>query len=328
MLSRLRNLFSAQAASEAAPVFPDVDPAEIDGFLFTDEGLSRINWEAANAWIEANPARGRPQDLRRAIVGALLTRTAGELSTPHRAWRSPNVEGLSPDREPLVRGLTKVAETSYRVLSRDLAIIRGAGPIPPIAIIAISPLESYVDFIAHYYPDSGEFTSGGVYLRGVRDGGPDTFPTIALPILPNADFANAIAHELTHHALAECNLPLWVEEGFTQMFEERIVGYSAFTLDAEMVAATAPAGPLRRLTSFSRATRSTRPSMTCRSSRTTSRSGSCVPNSHAAPGCSSSSPRRAADRTKRRRRRRCSASRAKTWCGACSRGKGERVVRG
>jgi len=44
-----------------------------------------------------------------------------------------------------------------------------------------------------------------------------------------------IAHELTHHALHDAQLPLWVEEGITQMMEERVTGQTNFKLDRQML---------------------------------------------------------------------------------------------
>lgn len=166
-------------------------------------------------------------------MGQLFDRMCAVLPRVHRCWSTLNAECITPDRESIVRGVGTIAETSFKVLSRDLAVIRGSAAIPPIAIVGLEPLSSYVDFTSHYYPDSGEFaSSAGVYLRG----DPTTFPILALPLLPDANFGNVISHELTHHALVECNLPLWVEEGLTQMFEERVVGYSHFVINAEMVA--------------------------------------------------------------------------------------------
>jgi hypothetical protein len=47
--------------------------------------------------------------------------------------------------------------------------------------------------------------------------------------------ASTIAHELTHHALASLSLPVWAEEGLTQMMEERVTGQTSFRIDREMV---------------------------------------------------------------------------------------------
>jgi hypothetical protein len=58
---------------------------------------------------------------------------------------------------------------------------------------------------------------------------------LAVAVLRESDFASVVAHELTHHALAGCGLPIWIEEGLTQMFEERVTGYTHFTVNIELV---------------------------------------------------------------------------------------------
>ncbi len=117
-------------------------------------------------------------------------------------------------------------------MARCCKVVRDDAPIPPIALVAIEPKESYIDFTNSYFPDEGAFaTSGGLYLNE----GEDAFPLIAISAATRHACEAAAAHELTHHALRGARLPLWVEEGFTQMMEERVVGASNFTLNSEMV---------------------------------------------------------------------------------------------
>jgi hypothetical protein len=58
---------------------------------------------------------------------------------------------------------------------------------------------------------------------------------IVLPLQVNHGFEETIAHELTHHALKELGLPLCLEEGLTQMMEERITGRTHFRVTHELI---------------------------------------------------------------------------------------------
>lgn len=58
---------------------------------------------------------------------------------------------------------------------------------------------------------------------------------IILPMQMKHDVDSTIAHELTHHALSELNLPAWMEEGFTQMMEERVTSVYNFTVNHELL---------------------------------------------------------------------------------------------
>jgi hypothetical protein len=92
--------------------------------------------------------------------------------------------------------------------------------------------EDYISFTAHYHPEEGEWaTSGGCYINH----GSECFPIIVTHAGARWSLELTVAHELTHHFLHDHGLPLWVEEGFTQMMEERVTGYTSFKLDREMM---------------------------------------------------------------------------------------------
>ncbi|MEM7234204.1 MAG: hypothetical protein AAF517_18645, partial [Planctomycetota bacterium] len=68
--------------------------------------------------------------------------------------------------------------------------------------------------------------SGGVYLE-------DGYSHFALNHSEPSSQEFTLVHELTHVCLAGCPLPLWLEEGITQLTEEAILGYSGFTMNRE-----------------------------------------------------------------------------------------------
>jgi hypothetical protein len=118
------------------------------------------------------------------------------------------------------------------MIADALGPIRGAGPIPLAVVIALRKSEDYYSFISRFYPEEGEFgTSGGVYINE----GEPSVPVIAMPVNTKHAVEQTLAHELTHHALRGLELPLWVEEGLTQMMEERVTGYTSFTMNQELL---------------------------------------------------------------------------------------------
>lgn len=166
-------------------------------------------------------------------MAACLDELRDSLRHDHRRWRSANVEGLAPLDGLAGPAAAAAAERAFAGLKADLRPIRGTGPIPRIAIVLIEPVESYVDFTASYFPDEGAFaTSGGLYLNE----GTEAFPLIAVASSTRHAVPAVVVHELTHHALHGCGLPLWAEEGLTQMMEERHAGHVAFGLDRERIA--------------------------------------------------------------------------------------------
>jgi hypothetical protein len=104
--------------------------------------------------------------------------------------------------------------------------------MPELGIIVFAGKDDYISFTCRFYAEEGEWaTSGGCY----HNEGGVSLPLIITHAGSKWSLEMTIAHEMTHHLLEPFNLPLWVEEGFTQMMEERVTGYNNFKLDREMV---------------------------------------------------------------------------------------------
>lgn len=201
-------------------------------FMFTTlHGIPQPDWGAAEMWLarQPGPESQRP-NLKRAIAAAWLDEVRDALTIDHRRWRHAQVEGLGPleDRGAVI--VAEAADRSIGIIEKALLPIRGQSPMPPIAVIGLRSLDDYYSFIAREFSEGDHATSGGVYLNT----GPECFPVLVFPMPRAGDPESVIAHELTHHALHGYGLPLWVEEGITQMMEERVTGASHFRLNQEM----------------------------------------------------------------------------------------------
>ncbi|CAN5720864.1 hypothetical protein BH11PLA1_BH11PLA1_11720 [soil metagenome] len=234
MLSWVRQLLGSTARDKRALAnLPTVDRELVAHLWHSPDGLPRIDWEAANFWIARQPGgREHLERWRRGVMAACLDEARDSLTHDHRRWRSANVEGLAPLAGSIGPDLAAAAERSYTHLRSALKVIRGDAPIPPIALVAIEPQDAYIDFTNSYFGDVGTFaTSGGLYLNE----GHDAFPLIAIHATGGRHLDAIVVHELTHHALHGAGLPPWVEEGFTQMMEERVAHVRNFKLDRETI---------------------------------------------------------------------------------------------
>ena len=195
-------------------------------------GLPRVDWRLAALWIARQTDEEDPAKWRRAIMGACLDELRDSLTTDHRRWRSAHVEGLAPLEGPVGQAVSTIAEQACTRLRQDLRRIRGDAAIPPVAIVLIQPTDAYVNFVDSYFPEEGAFAmTGGLYLND----GAGAFPLIAVNASAPHGCAAAVVHELTHHCLHGCAIPIWAEEGLTQMMEERLHVGSGFELSAEWV---------------------------------------------------------------------------------------------
>jgi hypothetical protein len=231
MLRKLLHALGIRKPTKAPLHLPTIDRADISHLLRTEHDLPHLDWGAAESWARTQTSQN-PAALRRAIAAAWLDELRDALKDDHRRWRHATVEGLGPLDDNLAIRAAKGADRAIEIITDSLQRLRGNAPIPLVAIIALRKTDDYYSFIAPYYPDEGEFgTSGGVYLN---EGG-FALPMIVLPMTAKWAVEQTLAHELTHHALRGKRLPLWAEEGLTQMMEERVTGHSNFQLNQEML---------------------------------------------------------------------------------------------
>jgi hypothetical protein len=229
----MRALGDGGSRGHSAHDLVSIGREEIAGFLSVEHGMPQIDWGAVETWIgRRNEEPAKHAGLRRAAAAAWLDEVRDALKEDHRRWRHEQVEGLGPMEGDAAIRIARGTDGAIATVTRALSRIRGPEPIPPIALVALATTESYYSFVSHFHPEEGEWgTSGGMYIND----GPDSFPVIALPTNLKWALEQTIAHELTHHALRGVELPLWVEEGITQMMEERVTGVPNFKLDREML---------------------------------------------------------------------------------------------
>jgi hypothetical protein len=232
MLRRLLGkLGLARPSRSAPPQLPDVDRQTVAVMTFTRHALPQLNWPIAAPWIAARAEEGPARTLlTRAVVARWLEELRDAMPTDHRCWRTADVEGVAPLDSSI--SILRHTERAIRVVGDALERIRATRAISPFGIVALATHDDYLSFQSHFGPSQGEFaTSGGCYLSTHHT----EFPLIAFPCASRWSLGNVIAHELTHHALFDLDLPIWIEEGLTQMMEERATGTTSFVLNREML---------------------------------------------------------------------------------------------
>ncbi len=235
MLRRLLSfLRPGQASKSRAGRLITLEPDRVEFLLTRREGQVVVDWEMAEAWVNTNyaDAADHPHVLR-AIAAAWLDALQRESRADLHRWRHAVVEGLAPIDDGISRRVAAAGDKSALIVGEAMSKITGARSVEPVCIIASATTEDYYTFIAPYYPSEGEFaTSGGVYINQRGPG----LAFLALPVQgQRRNIEQVIAHEMTHHALYRLRLPLWVEEGLTQMMEERVTGSAPVALTPQLI---------------------------------------------------------------------------------------------
>jgi hypothetical protein len=199
---------------------------DISDALTWKEDLPRPRWDLLTTWVAS---RIEPDD--RPVVWTDLTRQWLEKLAPamnqgHRLFESENFLLLAPLGETAAADLLRFAERCRRDLLATWPGVTAFAHAGKETVITVRDVETYYTYLSVFYPEGRYGGSGGAHIRDGR-------PHVVLRGANIDLLASPLAHELTHSALRDRSLPLWVEEGMTQDFERKAAGRQPFLIDAE-----------------------------------------------------------------------------------------------
>jgi hypothetical protein len=230
MFKKLFSMLRSRREVIPAPPVPPIDPNELASLCYLDDSLPHLDWDAVDAWVAERTELAQPPVLRRAVVHAFHQLLMQYVQPPHTIWRSGHAEGFAPSG--MVRPISEVTERAWNLIESTITPLVTPGSATSVAVIAFSSRDLYHAYTLSRFPEEGSWsTSGGMYVREE----PPRIAQIVLPLEVRQSVENIISHELTHHMLTGLKLPLWVEEGLTQMMEERVTGWSPLQANSETV---------------------------------------------------------------------------------------------
>jgi hypothetical protein len=132
----------------------------------------------------------------------------------------------SPTR--IVRKMNKAYEASLkRILSSLDGVMEDEGYGKHVAFI-FSEVETYYQYISHFYPDGEHAMSGGICLNS------EGYTHFAFPAADYSSYHTVLVHELTHACLNHLPIPTWLNEALAMRMEEVVCGTEVFYLDQEI----------------------------------------------------------------------------------------------
>ncbi|MDP2369722.1 hypothetical protein [Rhodoferax sp.] len=203
-------------APPAAVSAPGVEDFNIVGNLIDANGLPVVDWEAAQRWLGAI-AGGDAQAAAWAVCElAWLEHLRVALGRNYRLSDQGNIVLLSSLESNIAEAtLAFVGKTLQRVVR----VLDGVAQVPEWGkdiLVVFDDDETYYRYVAHYYPEAGEFAaSGGMYIHQ----GCGHFVTVKTDLRA---IEPVIAHELTHGCLSHLPIPAWVNEGLAVNTERRL----------------------------------------------------------------------------------------------------------
>lgn len=187
------------------------------------------NWARIGDWVDENIPRDRLNEVWTQLARQWLEMLREVLSESYTITESEEFVLVANGDARLNNRMLASCEHARRTILKtlpDVACDEGYGKH---VVLAFADTEDYYDYISDFYPEEGEFAlSGGVFL----DQGYGHF---AICLAYGDDHERTIAHELNHNLLRHLPLPLWLNEGVTQVMEDLVVDSSYFYTNHEMV---------------------------------------------------------------------------------------------
>jgi hypothetical protein len=227
LLKLLRSLVSSDKPSNIAESAPlGVPPQAVTApgshdfnvieNLTDANGLPILNWSAVQHWVDGvsgAEAQGKAwSDCERTWLEHLQAALGSNyhLREQGTAMLLSTLEG-----NVATAALTFMNKTLHRVEG----ILVGVAQVPQWGhdiLVVFDDDDAYYKYIAHYYPEAGEFaSSSGMYINA----GCGHFATVKSDL---RSIEPVIAHEMTHACLSHLPIPAWLNEGIAVSIEHRL----------------------------------------------------------------------------------------------------------
>lgn len=199
----------------------------LDDYVRTSEPFAPPDWDAASDAIDRFDDPAEQVRAWNGLLGEWAERLTGQLGAGYGSEETESFFLVAPTREACLERLTAFVERCRTKLVATLPENATLSAPGKQVVIAIADRERYYDYVAHFYDDGEYGGSGGMHVR-------EGYPHIVANGRTFHELETVIAHELTHAALHPLDMPVWIEEGLTQLNECLIAGKAPLVVDNEV----------------------------------------------------------------------------------------------
>ncbi len=181
------------------------------------EGFAYPDWERAYAWVGAFPDADRSAAWL-AAQRAWCCWLAAQAGTDYRCLETSNALLVTAqDATEALATLDFLVRTQRRI-SLLLEEIHVPAVDGKEILIAFADDDAYYRYIAHFYPESGEYAmSSGMHINA----GCGHF---VVPVRELRMLEPVVVHEMTHSLVDYLPIPAWLNEGLAVNTEQRLTG--------------------------------------------------------------------------------------------------------
>lgn len=191
------------------------------------EDFPRPDWQCVSDWIDTHLDKDQHHQAWAEATAAWLKLLKESLPDHYAIRRSENFVMLTGFDERTTDKLLSYCEHAWKAILKTIPYAGTSIEDEAQVILAFDDSAAYYAYVSDYYPEEGEFgESVGMFIH-------QDYPHILLNNPPPWYRQRVIAHEMCHLLLSHLPLPLWLNEGITQVVEDILVDGSSFLLDHE-----------------------------------------------------------------------------------------------
>lgn len=197
-------------------VAPGVEPFELASAWVDANGFPVLDWTAVQVWVTGITDPTAQAQAWAACERAWLAHLAVALGPGSRVQARGSVLLLSSLAGHVANATLAFVDKTVQRILRTLDGVARAPEWGQDILIVFDDDEAYYRYVAHYYPQAGEFAgSSGMYINH----GCGHFVTVKADLHA---VEPVIAHELTHACLSHLPIPAWLNEGLAVNTELRL----------------------------------------------------------------------------------------------------------
>lgn len=175
--------------------------------------VPRPRWEVIRDWVERHVAETDRPAAWAEIAADWLAILNEALGNAYRIDRTEHILSFAPSENAQIEALLKFAESGIARIAHALGDLACEQWLGPLVILLFADDDSYSSYVSPSDPEVEFVRSAGVCFK-------QGYVHIAIRPAPPDALRRILLHEITHACLSHLDLPLWLEEGITQLAEE------------------------------------------------------------------------------------------------------------
>jgi hypothetical protein len=205
-----------------------IDVAEIPSAFEVREELPRPNWEVISGWIDQNVPPEKLNEAWICVAREWLIQLKSHLPNEYEIVEGTEFLLLSAADAETNQRLLRHCHHYLRVILKLLDGVGGVEGFGKHVVLLFHDTGLFYTYVCDFDPESGEFgAAAGVFLEG-------GYGHVAIDAKTSFDLERTIVHELTHATLRHLPLPIWLNEGVTQVIEDLAIGRSNFWMNGDL----------------------------------------------------------------------------------------------